>query len=413
MHACMLQCCCKSTRERGPAPNNSIGVRANAMRYPQQYRVPRRFRPGTCKLFFDTQTQCMTRLCTVEQTGSQIGDMMDSRGTHPAPWPSVESRADINQASDKNAASATQQASMQVPLPTRHPPAAAKLHPSSGSHTPGIAPHPSLDTVQVIAASALFSSAFEKELATNAEIRNASRALGELAPVDLPSVFAPDKAYPLLLQAYGFSAYLMAPERGVRRLVADALQLYRGPITDAAASVLAALLAAAEMAAATALPEAEWPDHVRLRVLDESQACIRAWHSKALAQLEGLLAAECLCPEQEAFAGLRARLQQRLEVEVQQALKEKSKAAVSGAPGRTQPDPAAETETETEAEAEAEYFMGSLDKLDRHGRWRRRWFVYQASDRVLSYGRSPKSQQTRTFVLQGGAVVPRGGLGWV
>lgn len=106
---------------------------------------------------------------------------------------------------------------------------------------------------------------------------------------------------------YGYEPWLLAPEKGVRALISNALQLYAQPITAAAASVQAALQAAAEGAAVSVSGA---PEYLQQPLLDTAQDSIAGWHGAARRQLKALLAAEQACPDNEAFAELRQRLSQ-------------------------------------------------------------------------------------------------------
>lgn len=86
--------------------------------------------------------------------------------------------------------------------------------------------------LQALAASSGFARAFEHALNTHAATRSAATApLSQLpaafAAVDLGPVLSEAAAFAAITSADGIQRFLVAPERGVRALVRDALQLYR------------------------------------------------------------------------------------------------------------------------------------------------------------------------------------------
>ena len=170
----------------------------------------------------------------------------------------------------------------------------------------------------------------------------------------------------------------------------------RPPMEASADAVQAALLSAAEAAmaglalqgssdagnAAAASQQAEW---LKEQLLERGRLCIAGWHADCRQQLGRLLAAEQLCPEQVHFEALRQRLQQLLGSPGGQQV------PAGGKPAKAvQPEGAEQVQEpeEEQGEQDGQFFMGWLDKSNRHGRWQRRWFVLDAEERRLYYSRS-------------------------
>ncbi len=174
--------------------------------------------------------------------------------------------------------------------------------------------YPQPSSLQALTAARHFAAAFQSALDTNPAIRTAatvplSTGLQEgyaAADERLGTVLSPEHGTLAFIGASGYRQWIAGPEAAVRRLVADALELYKAPTQAAAAGIQAALQAAANEAAAS-LP-ADLPDHLHEQLASLAAGSISGWAAGAVGQLHLLLQAEQACPDNDSFAELQRQL---------------------------------------------------------------------------------------------------------
>lgn len=203
---------------------------------------------------------------------------------------------------------------------------------------------------QALAAARRFAAAFQSALDTDPAIRTAATAplatgLAEgfaAADRELGAVLSPDHASLAFIGAGGYRQWLAGPEDAVRRLVADSIRLYRDPTEAAASNVRAALLLAADAAAAS-LPEGT-PEHLQEQLRQLATDSIGGWQAGALGQLRALLTAEMACPDNESFAALQQQLCQLLSTPPEEREEPAPAAPATAAALPAKPEPAAPEE---------------------------------------------------------------------
>jgi hypothetical protein len=250
-----------------------------------------------------------------------------------------------------------------------------------------------------------------------------------LAEVDLGAELSPEGAAAAFRVAYGWRAWLLAPEDGVRGVLRGTILLHERPLVAALDAVHAATCAAAEAAAARARVRVGPAGSAAARLEDEAlrdlllnraRGAVDAWRDATRAQLSRNLHAEAEFPAPERFAALRARLAaltaaaaKRRAAETDallraQLLLSNPAAVVAPAPlvEAVEEASAAEGTKGTEAAPEwSTHFMGWCDKLASDGRWQRRWVVLSAPERRLYYFHMPEEQPARGAADLAGALV--------
>jgi hypothetical protein len=251
-----------------------------------------------------------------------------------------------------------------------------------------------------------------------------------LAEVDLGAELSPEGAAAAFRAAYGWRAWLLAPEDGVRGVLRGTMLLHERPLMAALDAVHAATRAAAEATAARARVRtgpagsaaARLEDEaLRDLLLDRARGAVDAWRDATRAQLSRNLHAEAEFPAPERFAALRTRLAaltaaaaKRRAAETDallraQLLLSNPAAVVAPAPlavKAVEEASTAEGTKGTEAAPEwSTHFMGWCDKLASDGRWQRRWVVLSALERRLYYFHMPEEQPARGAADLAGALV--------
>jgi hypothetical protein len=165
--------------------------------------------------------------------------------------------------------------------------------------------------LQLIAAASNFSRHFEEELSLNQAVRHGATApisasqLSAAFKIDLSPVLSPQSGFHLLTHSYGYESWLVAPEKGLRCIIREALERYRPPMEEAAGKVRDSLLeaAAAALAHLAGLPAGE-----QELLLARAEACIHGWHRGVQEQLQAVLAAEQACPDSQRFDAVRQQI---------------------------------------------------------------------------------------------------------
>ncbi|PSC76777.1 Dynamin 6 isoform 1 [Micractinium conductrix] len=275
-----------------------------------------------------------------------------------------------------------------------------------------------LKPLQIVFACRNYSKAFASELKSPEFLAAAAAAVSAaslgaaFAAVDLEAALSAEHAQHVFTAAFGYQSWLVAPEKGVRALVAAALELYRTPMLAAASTARTALLSAADAALPAALPEAEaCASFLGPQLHDRARDCIAGWHDSVAAQLQAVLEAEQACPAAAPFAQLRSQILSLLPADpaaapVAAAAEQAAQPAASTAAGKPVAPALAQG---TAKPAEAPMLMGWLDKAARHGlrggAWQRRWFVLHADLQQLMYMKQPGGLVRDAISLEGATVV--------
>lgn len=251
-----------------------------------------------------------------------------------------------------------------------------------------------------------------------------------LATVDLDAVLAKQNAYIIFKRSYGWRSWLLAPEEGVRGLLRACLQLYEPPLRHLLAEVRDLTLEAAKLSSKRSSKAARGQERstaaatetIQQLLLDQADSLVRGWYDQTWEQLSRNLHAEAEFPAPERFSKLKSRLQQLLAVaaasttarrneeykrmlqETLHTLENRGLKQQVQAPVMVQPETAIE-EVE-EPPSWSEFYMGWLEKKNRHGMWQKRWFALSLRQRRVWYFGSPEEQPARgTADLAGAKIV--------
>jgi hypothetical protein len=218
---------------------------------------------------------------------------------------------------------------------------------------------------------AAIRGAFEGELA------------GKWAALDTSAVFSEANVRRAVRASDGFAPHLLAPEPAIRKLIKQALDLYRPPAREAVKEVARVLTVACE-AALDDLKAREWDaDYAKLayRLREMCVESIDTWSKEAGAMVEGVVQMEHDMPSYAYFRNI-ARDRALL-------------------PGGAAADARLRAGGGTEyAElAKKEYLMGFLEKRDYvRQRWQRRWCVLSEDKKQLFYFGHPNDRKPRAVV---------------
>eukprot|EP00887_Chlorella_sp_A99_P000737 scaffold5.g737.t1 len=279
------------------------------------------------------------------------------------------------------------------------------------------------------AAARAFAASFATAFSASPDLRGAvatalsapalAAALAE-SEGELEEVLSLPRAHAIVKQASGVQGWLVAPEAGLRRLVAEGLAPALPCMLRALGSTHGAMRRWAEEAAQRLPLGGDEPRQQALRecLAAAAEAALAGWRDETEAALRELVAAEA-CVTPAAFASLRAQL-----------------AALSLAPGPVPgpaPAPAARAGKQGDASASAgaavqagvgtdlrPYFMGWLEKKGRRvfvgrweagaagssmgcaegsGLWARRWCVLSLTEAAFSYYHKPDALKKPAAVL--------------
>ena len=246
-----------------------------------------------------------------------------------------------------------------------------------------------------------------------------------LSEVDIDSVLGTD-AHHILKTCYGYQSWLLAPEEGVRGLLRACLELYEAPLRKILADLHKVMLEVAVVAATQKSnskkksKKAAAHDYIQDMLLVQAESLINTWHTNTWQQLSNNLHAEVEFPAPHMFEKLKTRLQNLLAAAAaQQAARQidayrqllqdtlnklegpssslsKKKLQLQAAqppPLKTQIQQ--QEEEEEEPPSWSEFYMGWLEKKNRHGLWQRRWFALSLRQKRIWYFKSPEEQPAR------------------
>lgn len=251
-----------------------------------------------------------------------------------------------------------------------------------------------------------------------------------LAEVNLEEVLGKEAAYSNYKR--GVHNWLIAPEDGVRHLLRNTFLLFEPPLRGILSNIHAAMADAAKAAMersaskrkgkTTALEE-----NLNAMLLSQALQAIATWRDQTWDQLAGNLHAEAEFPSPQRFETLKTRLQQLLGAvaarrAAHMAAEHKrmlaaslgyslqSLAATNAASGKGPPSPVAAAPVAPSKPVDvipswSEFYMGWMEKKNRHGMWQRRWFALSVRQQRLWYFQHPEEQPARGTISLHGAVL--------
>lgn len=266
------------------------------------------------------------------------------------------------------------------------------------------------------------SGTFHNHAQTRSDIRSAlQRELiyEQFCFLPLGTFLTPEHVHSLWRSTYGLKQWLVAPENGVRNLVSECIKLCWYPIKNTADSIRDAIIQAADYAGeqssnkkSTATKADKYRDTIiKDAILDGAKAAIQKWHNETLSQLEAMLEAECMRPTPEHFVALKMALLQQLQSPPPtNSSNGNSKLAVSGQSLALASHPISgdqpETSPHTRPKQEwSQFYMGWLEKKNRHGVWQRRWVVISSKQRTAWYFKNPDEVPARAMIKLDNAAI--------
>ena len=263
------------------------------------------------------------------------------------------------------------------------------------------------------------SGTFHHCAQTRSDIRSAlQRELiyQQFANLPLETVLAVDHVHSVFRSTYGLKQWLVAPENGVRNLISECIKLCWHPMKDTADSIRDAVIQAADSTGhgqtssssnkKKSITNKNKADKyrdaiIKDAILDGAKAAIQKWHTETLSQLEAVLEAECMRPAPEHFVALKVALLQQLQSPPRTI--SNSKLTITGQSLALASHPITEDQPQTSPpsrpkEEWSQFYMGWLEKKNRHGVWQRRWVVLSSRQRTAWYFKNPDEVPARAMI---------------